>query len=190
MFSNNYRVMKKVMLLLVVLFTVNTITAQKINWVSFEEAIELQKKEPRKIIVDMYTVWCGPCKRMDRDTFQNKDVVDYVNKNYYAVKFNAQGNEEVNFKGRTFTNPNYKPELAKRRNGTHQLAMYYKVQAFPTVVFIDENSEFLTPLRGYKTPQQLELYLKLFKEDKHKEMTTQEAFDTYFKAFKAEFKTK
>ncbi|NQX86446.1 MAG: thioredoxin family protein [Flavobacteriaceae bacterium] len=182
--------MNKVILLIVLLFTTSTITAQKVNWVSFEEAIALQKEAPRKIIVDMYTVWCGPCKSMERNTFGNKDVVEYINTHYYAVKFNAQGNEKVTFKGRTFTNPNYKPELAKRRNGMHQLALYYKVQAFPTLVFIDENAEFLTPLRGYKTPQQLELYLKLFKENKHKEMTTQKAFDAYFKAFKPKFKTK
>lgn len=179
--------MKNLGLLLMFFFAVNVISAQKINWVSFEEALELQKKEPRKIMVDMYTVWCGPCKMLDKNTFQNKDVVAYVNKHYYAVKFNAQGNEEVNYKDRLFTNPNYNPALAKRRNSAHQLASYFKVQAYPTIVFLDESAEFLTPLRGYKKPQDLELYLKLFKNDDHKGMTTQEAFNNYFKAFKPEF---
>ena len=65
--------------------------AQEINWVTLEKAIELQKKTPKKIMMDVYTSWCGPCKMLDKNTFQNADVVKYVNANYYAVKFNAEG---------------------------------------------------------------------------------------------------
>ncbi|HCY80556.1 MAG TPA: thioredoxin family protein, partial [Xanthomarina gelatinilytica] len=75
------------------------------NWVTLEEAVALQKKNPKKIMIDAYTNWCGPCKMLDKNTFKNKDVADYVNKHYYAVKFNAEGNETINFKGNTFTNP-------------------------------------------------------------------------------------
>ena len=95
------------------------ISAQEINWMTFEEAVEAQKNEPRKIMVDAYTTWCGPCKLLDKNTFSNKDVADYLNKNYYAVKFNAEGNEKVNFKEYTFTNPNFDP-TRKGRNSQHQ----------------------------------------------------------------------
>ena len=37
---------------------------EKINWISLEKAVELQKKTPKKILIDMYTVWCGPCKML------------------------------------------------------------------------------------------------------------------------------
>ena len=135
----------------------------------------------------MYTVWCGPCKLLDKNTFQNKDVADYVNENYYAVKFNAEGNDVINFEGKTFSNPSYNPAMAKRRNSPHQLSMYYKVQAYPTIVFLGEDTAFLTPVRGYKTPQQLELYLKLFKNNDHIGMTSQDDFNAYYRAFKPEF---
>ena len=173
--------------MLMAVVTVSTAVAQEINWVSFEEAIALQKKNPKKAMIDMYTTWCGPCKKLDRETFHNKDVVDYVNKHYYAVKFNAEGNEEVTFNGNTFGNPNYDPAKAKRRNSAHELARFYQIRAFPTIVFLDEKSDFITPVRGYKTPQQLELYLKLFKNNDHKGMDSQEKFNAYFKAFKPEF---
>jgi thiol:disulfide interchange protein len=42
--------------------------AQEIKWVSLEKAVELQKKQPKKIIMDMYTAWCGPCKMLDKNT--------------------------------------------------------------------------------------------------------------------------
>jgi len=46
----------------------------------------------------------------------------------------------------------------------------------------------IAPVRGYQTPNQLELYLKMFKNDEHKNMDTQEKFNSYYAAFKPEFK--
>ncbi|MBT8265942.1 MAG: thioredoxin fold domain-containing protein [Bacteroidia bacterium] len=179
--------MKKIVAICVLLvFSMNAI-AQEINWVTLEEAVELQKKKPKKIIMDVYTKWCGPCKMLDKNTFQNKDVVEYINKHYYAVKFNAEGNEEITFKGANFSNPNYDPAKANRRNSPHELTRHFNVRAYPTIIFLDENLEFLAPIKGYKNPQQLELYLKLFKNNDHKALTTQEAFNEYYTAFKPEF---
>jgi len=163
--------------------------SQEINWVSLDEAIALQKKNPKKIIMDAYTEWCGPCKMLDRNTFSNSDVIDYINEHYYAVKFNAEGNETITYQNKTFDNPNYDPAKTKRRNGTHRLTSYLKVSAYPTLVFFDEKGDYITPIVGYQTPQQLELYLKLFKDDHHKNMKSQEDFNDFYKAFKPEFKS-
>lgn len=182
--------MKKIVYicLLALLVGVNSV-AQEINWVSMNEALELQKKNPKKIMIDVYTNWCGPCKMLDKNTFQNPDVANYVNANYYAVKFNGEGNDVVNYKGKSFNNPNYNPELANRRNSAHTLASYLQISAYPTIVFMDEKAEVIAPIRGYQTPPQLELYLKLFKNDDHKEINTQEKFNEYYQAFKPEFKS-
>jgi len=176
-----------VFMIAMVLLLPLTSIAQEINWVTLEEALEMQKKQPKKIMMDVYTNWCGPCKMLDRNTFQNKDVVNYVNKHYYAVKFNAEGDSTVKYDGKTFTNPNYKPELAKRRNSVHELTRYLKVSAYPTIVFFDESGDLISPIRGYQKPQQIELYLKMFKNDEHKNMKTQEDFNNYYTAFKPEF---
>jgi len=182
--------MKKLLFtLLITVFVTTFSTAQdKINWMTFEEALALQKKIPKKIMMDVYTVWCGPCKMLDKNTFHNKDLADYVNKNYYAVKFNAQGKDPIVYKDKTFSNPNYDPAKAHRRNGNHQLSRYLKIRAFPTIMFFDEEANVISPIQGYKTPQQLELFLKMFKEDKNKNMKTQEDFNVYYEAFKPEFK--
>ena len=187
-FDSKINMKKLGIVLILVTLTFANVKAQKINWVSFEEAIELQQKKPKKIMMDMYTVWCGPCKMLDRNTFQNKDVANYVNANYYAVKFNAEGNDKVSFKGKLYSNPNYNPAKAKKRNSAHQLARYFRVSAYPTIIFLDENSDLIHPLVGYQTPQKLELYLKMFKKDDHKDLSSQEAFNAYFTEFKAEFK--
>jgi thioredoxin-related protein len=174
-------------LLLALLTSVSGI-AQEIKWMSLEKAVELQKKSPKKIIMDVYTNWCGPCKMLDKNTFQNPDVAKYINQNFYAVKFNAEGNERINYNGKTYTNPDYKEELANRRNGIHQLTYFLRVNSYPTIVYFDEKGNLLTSIIGYKTPQQIELYLRLFAEDKHKEMNSQEDFNNFYTAFVPQFK--
>ena len=174
--------------MLLAVFTTVYATAQEIKWLSLEEAIALQKKEPKKIIMDIYTNWCGPCKMLDKNTFQHEEVADYINNHYYAVKFNGEGDEVVNYKDQSFANPNYNPANANKRNSPHDLARYFQVSAYPTIVFFDENGDVITPLRGYQTPTQLELYLKMFKKDDHKNIKTQEEFNNYYNAFQAEFK--
>lgn len=177
--------MKKIIIFAIVLFSAS-VSAQEINWMSFDEAIEAQKKAPKKIFMDAYTVWCGPCKMLDKNTFQNKDVVKYVNENYYAVKFNAEGNETATLNGVTYTNPDYNPD-SKGRNSSHQLSQYFRINAYPTVLFLDENTQLISPFPGYKTPEQLEIFLKLFATDDYKSITSKEDWEAYNTNFKPTF---
>jgi len=177
--------MKKILILTLLLSSLS-ITAQEINWITLEEAVEAQKTAPKKIFMDAYTVWCGPCKMLDKNTFHNKDVADYVNKNYYAVKFNAEGNKTVNYKGKTYTNPNFDPNKSGR-NSSHQLSSVFGIRAYPTLIFLDEQANLIAPIPGYKTPSQLELYLKFF-EANNTESITKETWESYSSSFKPEFK--
>src|SRR5436190_24321530 len=74
---------------------------EAINWITIQEAEKLSKKHPRKIVIDVYTDWCGWCKKMDKSTFADKNVATYVNKNFYAVKFNAETQEDIVLNGKT-----------------------------------------------------------------------------------------
>jgi len=178
--------MKKILILTLLLSSLS-ITAQEINWMTLEEAVEAQKTTPKKIFMDAYTTWCGPCKMLDKNTFHNKDVADYVNKNYYAVKFNAEGNETIIFKGVTYTNPNFDPNKSGR-NSSHQLSGFFGIRAYPTLLYLDEEANLIAPISGYRTPSQLELYLKFFESDTYKSIKTQEEWQSYSSNFKPEFK--
>ncbi|WP_299062415.1 thioredoxin fold domain-containing protein [uncultured Polaribacter sp.] len=180
--------MKKSILLLAILtFSIHT-KAQKVNWLTLEKALEMQKENPKKIIMDVYTNWCGPCKMLDKNTFQNKDVATFINENYYAVKFNGEGNETLNYKGKSYNNPNYDASKANSRNSSHGFARFMGINAYPTIVFMNEKGDLVMPLRGYFGPNQLEMYLKLFKGEAYKNITTKEKFEAYSNAFKPEFK--
>lgn len=70
---------------------------EKINWLSMAELQAAYAKNPKPIIIDVYTDWCGWCKVMDRETYSNDKVADYINKNFYAVKYNAESTAQVEF---------------------------------------------------------------------------------------------
>jgi thioredoxin-related protein len=165
----------------------STTNAQKINWMSMDEALAAQKVTPKKIFMDVYTKWCGPCKLLDKNTFSNSDVIAYINEHYYAVKFNAEGTESINFEDFTYTNPNYQ-EGRKGRNATHFFADALNLSGYPSLVFFEENGKLIQAIPGYKTPQQLEIFLKMIASDDYKDVRTAEAWQTYQQNFKGSFK--
>ena len=138
--------------------------------------------------MDVYTKWCGPCKILDNRTFKNSDVARYINKYYYAVKFNGEGQEKINFFGNIFINPKYNPARENRRNSTHQFTKFLGIKAYPTMVFISEQGDLIMPLVGYQTPQQLELFLKMIKQGDYQIFSTSEDFQRYQKNFVPKFR--
>lgn len=180
--------MKNLIILMALSFSFVGTTQTTINWMSMTEAVAAQEKAPKKIMVDVYTSWCGPCKLLDKNTFQNEDVAAYVNENFYAVKFNAEGSESFDFKDKTYGNPNFK-KGKKGRNSQHQFAAYLRVSAYPTIVFMDEKSDIIAPLVGYKTPKDLEIYLKMFAKDDHTAVDSKEKWIEYQENFKYAFKS-
>ena len=127
----------------------------EIPWVSIGDVEKLVKKSPKKVLVDVYTPWCGPCKMMDRNTFTDATVINAIGKNFYPVKFNAEGPDQFDFMGKSYGNPGYNPSRATRRNSRHQLTPYFGARGYPCLVILDEDMKVVDRILGYKTPDQL-----------------------------------
>lgn len=162
----------------------------QVNWMTMNQALEAQKQKPKKILVKFYTDWCGMCKRMDKETFNNVELAKYINENYYAVKFNAEGNEMVNFAGKTFDNPYFDPNKKPTYGGgaRHQFTQYMNVTAYPTTLFLDADNTLITGLIGYFAPQDLDPYLQLIATDEYKNVKTQEDWEKYKNKLKSKKK--
>ena len=179
--------MKKLIIVaLIITGTVQSYAQEKIIWMSMNDALEAQKETPKKIFVDVYTKWCGPCKLLDKNTFSNKDVIQFINENFYAVKFNAEGTEEITYQDFTYTNPNYQ-EGRKGRNATHFFADALRISGYPSLVFFKNDGELIQAISGYRTPQKLEIYLKMIANDDYLNLTTVEAWKEYQDNFKGTF---
>lgn len=151
-----------------------------IHWMSFTEAMEASKTERKKILIDFYTDWCGWCKKMDASTFSDPKVAEYINANYYAVKFNAEKEGPITVGDTTYAIiPN------AGRNGTHGMAitLLNGKMSYPSFVFLDEYFNLLSPLQGYHTSSQLEAPLKYFGDNAYKTMN----WTQYQQQFKGTF---
>lgn len=148
-----------------------------IHWISFEKAVELNKKNPKMIFIDVYTDWCGWCKKMDASTFSDPDIATYMNKNFYNVKFDAEGKQKVIYNGQVFINPN--PDVNR---SSHQLAvsLLQGKMSYPSYVFLNDKMELLTVVPGFMNVQKFEPIIKYFGEKAYLKKTWEE-FNLTFK---------
>ncbi len=147
----------------------------EVNWLTVEEAMKKNQQEPRKIFVDIYTDWCGWCKRMDKTTFTHPVIVDYLNNKFYAIKFDAESKEPVKFSNKTFVNE------GKGKRPTHQfaIALLQGKMSYPSTAYLDEKMQYLGAVPGYKTPQQLEEILAFFATGAYNEQKYSEFLETF-----------
>ena len=149
----------------------------EIHWMSLDDAQVAMKKEPKKVWIDVYTDWCGWCKKMDRETFTNPHVIAYMNKYFYAVKLDAEQKNDIRFLGKM-----YKYEADKRVNA-FAFEILNGQLSYPTSVFMVENFQQPAQIPGYQNVQGLEMILKYLNEGTYK--TVQ--FPEYQKTFKNEW---
>lgn len=154
----------------------------EINWMSFEEAVKKNKKNPKKVFIDVYTGWCGWCKVMDKQTFTDPTIIAYMNANYYAVKFDAEQRESITFKDKEYKFILSDPD---RNKGYHELAaaLLNGRLSYPTVVFLDEDMNMLTPVPGFRRPPELDVMMKFFGGNHHKKTD----YETFSKNYQSPF---
>jgi len=143
----------------------------KVDWLSISEALEKNKKNPGKIFIDVYTDWCGWCKKMDKTTFSDSKVASLLNKHFYPVKFDAESSKPVEFNGTVYKNPN-----PGGRRSAHELAsaLLRNKLSYPSYVILDKNNKGLTVLKGYLKKDQIMPILKYLGKDIYKEMEWKE----------------
>lgn len=140
--------------------------AAEIKWYTWEEAIELNKKEPRKLFIDVYTDWCGWCKRMDATTFKDPKVVEHMNAKYYPIKLDAEQKEDVLYNNHTF-----KYIANAGRRGIHELAysLLDGQMSYPSYVYLTENVERIYVSKGFKETEPFLKELDYFTNEKYLE---------------------
>lgn len=142
-----------------------TSTSKPIKWMTMEEAIEANKRNPKKIFIDLYTDWCVVCVQMETATLNNPQIATYINENFYPVKLDAERKQNLNFKNKNFA---FRPN--EGRSGIHEMALYLTRGrvSYPSVVFMDENMSNPQPVPGFQNPVRMDKLLHFFGEDYYK----------------------
>lgn len=197
---------KAVLLIAGLLFSFSSFSQEKelINWIPFDKAVELAQKNHKHIIVDVYTQWCGPCKMMSKNTFNNPMVAKYINEHYYAVKYDAENFDTLKFslnvpdtvrdkKGKVLKIQTKKKPLVfinPAPKGTpravHQFAasILDNKLSYPSIVFLNDKIQRIDVVKGYHTPDQFEPIIKFLGSWDYLKMK----YDEWQKTFKPEFK--
>lgn len=152
------------LLILLCFIGMGSAQAQSIDWVSWDEAVNLNELEPKKLFVDVYTEWCGWCKKMDASTFSHPKIVEYINENYYSIKFDAEYKGDIELNGRVYK------YVDSGKKGYHELAkeILKGQMSYPTVVFMDENFLLIQPIKGFQDVKTFNQIIHYFGEDYHK----------------------
>ena len=164
-------------------FHISAQETEKVKWYTIEEALKLNALAPRNILIDVYTDWCGYCKTMDKETFNNPVIARYINKNFYPIKFNAESTEPVQFAGHTFENQG---GGTGTRKSTHQFASALGVSGYPTIVYFTGDLKLIGPIPGFQKPEQIEPILHFIVEEKYATISLEE----YQKTFVSELNKK
>ena len=105
------------------------------QWRDWNAGLHEAETTSRPVLVDVYTDWCGWCKRMDRDVYSRKDVRDYLAKKFVIVKLDAEAQDEARYEGKAFT--------------SRTLAQRFRVTGYPTTIFLNAGGEHLANVPGY-----------------------------------------
>ncbi len=141
---------KLILLLLPMLLCIATANAKdgdaatgiKFQQLSWKDAMAKAKKENKLIFIDVYTSWCGPCKLLKKNTFPDKTLGAYFNKNFINIAIDAEEGEWVQF------------------------AEQNAVRGYPTLLIMDKNGKEAGRTMGYMPAEQLLQFGKEVKEKK------------------------
>lgn len=104
-----------------------------VHWMKLEDAVRLTKENPRPILIDFYTDWCGWCKTMIKTTYSDPGIAEYINMYFYPVQFDAEGKDTVNYLGEKYIPTGAGPRI------THPLAnkLLNGQLMYPTTLFLN-----------------------------------------------------
>ncbi len=114
---------------LCMLISINSI-AQDVSfsiYSSWQAVLDQSKAEGKPIFVDVYTEWCGPCKWMDQNVFNESEVGEFMNREFINIKVDAEKGW-----GKIFVKQ-------------------YHVQAYPTYLFFNTKGEMVMTTMGSKS---------------------------------------
>ncbi len=157
---------KKICFLIVFCVCVFFLKAQEepnglVKWLTLKEAQEKNKEVKKTFLIDIYTDWCGWCKHMMRTTYSNPSLAEYINTNFYPIKFDAETKDTIEYNGKI-----YKP-LSKEPRTPHELAVYFLGEklSYPSTMFVTNNFEYKLLSQGFLEDKKLEPILIFFTEN-------------------------
>ncbi|WP_153398536.1 thioredoxin family protein [Chryseobacterium vaccae] len=109
-------------------------------------------KDPKPIIIHLYTDWCAVCKIEKHSLSKNQETIKLINDNFYLINFEAEKTKEkIKFQGKEFG------YLSNGNSGIHELALALsknkKQPVYPLWIFLDKNQKLVYYHEGAMRPE-------------------------------------
>lgn len=127
---------------------------KELSWLRLDEGLRRASEDGKLIFVNFYTNWCGFCRKMDRETFSDGKIIDYIEGHFVPVKLNAESKEKMALPAGSFSG--------------RQIARSFTVRGYPTFVFLKSNGEKVYARSGYAPPNSF-IYLLRYVAEGHYE---------------------
>jgi thioredoxin-related protein len=110
-------------------------SSESVKWKPFEKGLKDAAASKKYSFVDVYTDWCGYCKQLEATTLRAKPVLAELEKNFVSIRFNAESEEMVTWKGKQMT--------------MRELSANWGVEGFPTMLFLNSKGEIIGSFASY-----------------------------------------
>lgn len=137
-----------------------------LTWRTFDAGMAEAQRSNKKVLIDVYTDWCGWCKKMDASTYTDKSLTDYLNRHYVVIKMNAERSTTVTYRGREYSE--------------RELAASFGVTGYPATVFLTSSGDPITLYPGYAEAKDFRHVVSYIAEDHYKTRK----FDEYLSTVK------
>ncbi len=121
---------------------------------TFSDLETLMGKDPKPVIIHLYTDWCSVCKMEKKALNNDKEITDLINSNFYLINFEAEKTKEnIKFQGREFE------YLPNGNSGIHELALALSKNkdqpVYPLWIVLDKNQKLVYYHEGFWVPENM-----------------------------------
>ena len=175
--------MKKVLSIFFLAALIGGSLQAQVRWQTIEQASQIDTKNNKKMFfIDYSTSWCGWCKKMDRETFNDPVVAAILNKFYIPVKFDAEGNSSFTWNGVKYSITQAPGQKAQIHPFTR--AILGQKVGFPSFAIFNRERGLTQILQGYQSAYDFAMQLWYICNGDNQRFT----FDEYQKIFPTEIK--
>ena len=119
--------------------------AQEISWQKFDRGMEMAKEQNKNIFLYFHAKWCSYCIKMEKSTFKNPMVIDYINKNFISIKVDSDREQKI--------------------------SAAYNVRGLPSLWFLKSDHTKISNLPGYVDGKTFGIILKFINTDSYEKMS-------------------
>lgn len=158
-----------------------------VQWMEFDAALKTASASGKHIMVDVYTDWCGYCKKLDAETYSEEGVRKILADSYVSIKLKGDSSRKLKVsvqpldsEGKTLLRFVVTDTASSSEASLSRGAL--RATGFPTIAFLAPDGRLITTRPGYINAEQFTHIINFIKDDLYEVMSFNEYLQSLEKA--------